>query len=61
MIYESAAITDYRQESSGVEGFGESLPANHPAVVAAIWPNEKSIQQQQEIRTGADRSAVSGG
>ena len=46
MIYESAAITDYRQESGGCERHGEPLPGDQPTVAAPVRPGAKSIQQQ---------------
>jgi len=44
----------------GFEEFRASLSCNHPAAVAAVWPDEKSLQQQWEIRTSGDRYAVAG-
>jgi len=44
----------------GLKDMESRYRANHPAAVAAVWSNEKSIQQQREIRTGADRVRVPG-
>jgi hypothetical protein len=58
MIYESAAITDYWQESGGREWRGEPLPAHQPEVVASIRVGAESIQQQSKGGTSTKGNAI---